>query len=100
MFRDMLADFDRRLADAAKPLGVWPPLPAGLEGEPLALRFGRVADRVLAANPDATVDELAEALDALGRTLNLPTRVWRREADEALYAFLTMGDSIRLGGAA
>ena len=100
MFRDMLADFDRRLADAAKPLGVWPPLPAGLEGEPLALRFGRVADRVLAANPDATVDELAEAMDAFGRTLNLPTRVWRHEADEALYTVLTMGDSIRLGGAA
>ena len=98
MFRDMLADFDRRLADAAKPLGVWPPLPAGLEGEPLALRFGRVADELLAANLNATEDELAEALDAFGRTLGVPTRVWQREADEALYAFLTMGDSIRLGG--
>lgn len=97
MLRDMLADFDQRLADAAKPLGVWPPLPAGLEGEPLALRFGRVADELLRGNPSATADELATRLYDFGRTLGVPARVWRREADEALYVFLTVGDSIRLG---
>lgn len=93
----LLADFFQRLTDAAKPLGVWPPL-RDHDREPLALRFGRVLDELLSARPGVSANDVRAALDSYGESLDVPRRVWQQEADEAMYRALSMGDSIRLGG--
>lgn len=91
LYRDM----QQQLADAARPLGMWAPLPKALTGEPLLFRFmDALAAVELTGDRNTDLDALTAASERFGATLDLDRRVWWSAASEAVsMTSCTLGTS-------
>lgn len=95
--KTLFDDMAQQLADAARPLGVWAPLPAALVGEPLLFRFmDALAPVELTGDRSADLDALTTASERFGATLDLDRRVWWTAAAEAVSMTADRGIATRL----
>lgn len=84
-FADLYRDMQHQIDAAARPLGVWAPLPAALTGEPLLFRFmDALAPVELTGDRSRDLDTLTDASERFGATLDLERRVWWMAASAAV----------------
>lgn len=95
-FKNMVAEMDALLAEAARPLGVWAPGPKALSAGPLVFQFEDALAAVTLTG-DATIDRAAleAAADAFGRTLDIAHRVWWQPAIDAVERALVVNTAAR-----